>query len=151
MSNFPVTWIVVADAGRSRMLSWTSAKGDLIELEDSVNPEARLPDAALTSDRSGSGTDAAGHGRHSMGHEHSAKQQQSEAFARTVAQRLLAGLNEHEYERLVLIAPPEFLGLLRATLDDQVCQCVAEVIGLDLTKASAREIRKRLPPPAALA
>ena len=80
-----------------------------------------------------------------MGRSQSAKQQQSEAFAKSLAKRLRSGLHDKAFERLVLIAPPEFLGLLRASLDDQVCQQVAEVVGLDLTKASAKEIQSRLP------
>ena len=44
MSRFPTTWVLVADSGRSRLFSWTSANGDLEELEDAINPDARLKD-----------------------------------------------------------------------------------------------------------
>jgi protein required for attachment to host cells len=146
MSTFPTTWVLVADCGRSRLFSWTSAKGDLEELEDAINPDARLREAALTSDRASSGHESHGEGLHATTPEHGAREQSSTEFARELAADLKSALNEGRYERLVLICPPEFLGILRGELDHNVCQLVAEVIGLDLTKHTPAEIRKRLPP-----
>ena len=151
MSRFPTTWVLVADSGRSRLFSWTSPKGDLAELEDTVNPAARLHEGELTSDKPGSGHESHGHGQHPKAPEQSARAKSSQDFARELGHRLKDALNKHEYERLVLISPPEFLGILRAELDSDVCHIVAEVIGLDLTKHTVDEITKRLPPLPSLA
>jgi protein required for attachment to host cells len=112
MSGFPLTWILIADCGCSRLLSWNAADSDLIELESPT------PDQ--------SGVD-------------------NETFTNNLASFLRLALDEARYERLVLIAPTEFLVVLRGKLDHEVCQLVAELIGLDLTKASLADIRKRLP------
>jgi protein required for attachment to host cells len=69
----------------------------------------------------------------------------NETFTNDLASHLQAGLTSDRYQRLILISPPEFLGILRRKLDHDVCQHIAEVIGLDMTKSSADEIRKRLP------
>ncbi len=146
MSHFPVTWVLVADSGRSRLFSLTAANAELSELEDRVNPEARLHEGDLTSDVPGTSHTAGGASQHRMAAAHSQKHQHSEEFAQDIAQSLKSSFDEHAFERLVLISPPEFLGVLRAKLDNTVCQQVAEVVGLDLTRESAEEIRKRLPP-----
>jgi len=146
MTSFPVTWVLVADRGRSRLFSLESAHGELNELTDAINPDLRLHESELTSDRPGMEFDSGGQGRHAMRAEHSHKEQSSEAFAQALGHELLQGLDGGRFERLVLIAPPEFLGILRQKLDQRVCQRVAEVVGLDLTKASAADIAKRLPP-----
>lgn len=151
MTSFPVTWVLVADRGRSRLFSLESPHGELIELTDAINPDLRLHEADLTSDRPGMEFDPGGQGRHAMRAEHSHKEHSSEAFAQALGQELLHGLDDGRFERLVLVSPPEFLGILRQKLDQRVCQCVAEVVGLDLTKASADEIAKRLPPLSSLA
>ena len=146
MSRFPTTWVLVADSGRSRLFSWTEPKGGLTEIQDDVNPAARLREGELISDRPGAGHESHGHGQHPKAPEHSAKAQSSQEFARELAQHLKDALNRHEYERLVLVSPPEFLGILRGELDSEVCHLVEEVIGLDLTKLTPEEIGKRLPP-----
>lgn len=151
MTSFPVTWVLVADCGRSRLFSLEAPHGELSELTDAINPEARLHESDLASDRPGMEFDSRGQGRHPMPAEHSHKEQSSEVFAQLLGEDLLHGLDAGRYERLVLISPPEFLGILRQKLDQRVCQRIAEVVGLDLTKADAGEIAKRLPPLSSLA
>lgn len=112
MSGFPLTWILIADCGCSRLVSWNAADAELIEL-DSPTPDQSDVD--------------------------------NETFTNNLASFLRIALDEQRYERLVLISPTEFLVILRDKLDHDVCQLVAELIGLDLTKASLTDIRKRLP------
>jgi len=69
----------------------------------------------------------------------------NDTFTSDLAAYLKAGLAAGSYQRLVLISPPEFLGILRSKLDHDVCHLIAEVIGLDMTASTAEEIRKRLP------
>lgn len=145
MSSFPVTWVLVADSGRSRLFTWASADGDLTEIDDRINPQARLREADLVSDRPGGSVTHAGKSPHPLRGAHSAKHQQSGEFADEIAHELKRSLDNHQFERLVLVCPPEFLGVLRAKLDHAVSMLVAEVIGLDLTKASPIDIKARLP------
>ncbi len=144
--SFPVTWVLVADCGRCRLFELNAANGPLAELEDGINPEARLHEGDLVSDSAGVEGDARGQGQHSMGHEHTATEESNARFAASLADHLKQGLNEQRFARLVLVCPPEFLGILRDKLDRQVHRIIAEVIGLDLTQASTEEIANHLPP-----
>ena len=49
-----------------------------------------------------------------------------------------------QYERLVLVAPPRFLGLLRECLDAKVARMVAASLHKDASRASAEEIESML-------
>jgi protein required for attachment to host cells len=146
MANFPLTWVVVADRARARIFEWSSVNGKLEELVDLTNPEGRLQDRAISSDRPGMAVDSQHHrSGHPMQAGHSAADNAARAFAHDIAARLGSALDQKCYERIVLVAPPGFLGDLRSALDDRVQKLVADSVGLDLTRESPEAIRQRLP------
>jgi protein required for attachment to host cells len=57
---------------------------------------------------------------------------------------LETGLAENAYERLFLIAPPHFLGLLRAALSPGVAKHVERTLDKDYTGLVARELAERI-------
>ena len=145
MSTFPLTWVVVADSTRARIFEWSTANGSLIELYDLIHPEARLRESELTSDRPGMTFDSGGQGQHPKQPAHSAHDNAVNTFAHEIAIELERACHEGKFKRLVLIAPPGFLGQLRPKLKDQVSNKVAESLGLNLTNNSPEAIKARLP------
>jgi protein required for attachment to host cells len=138
-------WIVVADAGAARIFGTDAPTGPITELESMTHPEGRMPARELTSDLPGRAFDSAGHGRHTMEAEVGPRQQAAIDFAGFLARRLDKARVQREIERLVLVAPPEFLGLLRKALPDQVRRMVVLEDDRDLVKLAPKEIRARLP------
>jgi protein required for attachment to host cells len=69
---------------------------------------------------------------------------ESERFAHSIAKLLEKGLAENQYEQLVLIAPPHFLGLLRAAIGDPVRKHVELTLDKDYTALEAGELAERL-------
>jgi protein required for attachment to host cells len=65
-------------------------------------------------------------------------------FARALADKLQHGRVENQYERLVLVAPPGFLGLLRASLDGPTAELVVGSIDKDLATRKESELIKHL-------
>lgn len=112
MSSPPLTWILVADCGSSRLFAWETSDQKLSELDSPGS-------SAVTT-------------------------QGNEAFTSELARHLHDGLDSNQYQRLILVAPPEFLGILRNKLDHDVCACIAEVIGLDMINHSVADINKQL-------
>lgn len=140
-----VIWVLVADASRARLFRAEGARGGLVEVDTWLHPESRLRSQDLVSDAPGQdrGRGGIGHGfnEHQAAHDH-----EPEVFAREVARRLQAAANEGQFGRLVLCAPPRFLGLLRDALPEGVKQRIRHEIGKDLTGVKdLRELRKRLP------
>ena len=62
------------------------------------------------------------------------------AFAADLAKALGEGLDQRHYERLVVAAPPRFLGMLRQELSHGVSERVAVAIHHDLTHVPESEI-----------
>ena len=145
MTRFPATWVLVADSARARLFTWTAPRGPLEELEDAVNPEGRLKESELASDRPGVTFASRGH---QSGHRMQAtpvSDAAADAFARSLAARLKRGLDEKQCKRLVLVAPPAFLGMLRSHLDKQTLKSVAASLDNDLSRATPEEIFERMP------
>ncbi len=146
MADYPHTWVVVADASRARIFEWTAPSVPLKEVADPLNPEGRLKSSALASDRPGVAADAQGHrSGHPMQDTRSAHEKSMEAFAQQIATTLSSGLDARSYEKLVLFAPPEFLGQLRRRLDRRVQSVLVESTALDLVSETAEAIKSRLP------
>ena len=140
----PNTWVVVADSGAARIFSTESPTSALVEREDYANPEARVSERRLTSDRPGRTTDSGGRS-HSYSSDESPRETESRAFARLLADRLSGARAKGEFDRLVLVAAPAFLGRLRAALDNETRKRVEGELSADLVGMTADEIRARLP------
>ncbi len=139
------TWVIAADSSRARILAAENVKGQLVEVEDLVHPEARLREQGLGSDAPGRSFDSAGQGRHAMGKEHDAKQQEAIRFAKRVCETLTTARNEGRFEKLYIVAAPAFLGLLRDCLDPTTQSLVAGEVDKNLAGHTVKEIRQHLP------
>jgi len=137
------TWLLVSDAARARIFSVDDAERTLVPVEQFVSPAARLHDRDFNTDRPGRAANNAG-GRHTTAASVSPKQEDAERFARMVAGQLEQGRIAHRFERLVLVAEPQFLGLLRKASSPSLERTVAVEIDKDLSKSEIGELRQRL-------
>lgn len=140
----PIT-VIVADASRGRIFSARDKSDELSEVEDLVHPESRLREQDLVADGSGSGSDSAGQGKHSMGHEKEAHERQAEIFAKQLCERIDKLNRRDKIHRIYLVAAPGFLGLLRANLSKQCVSLVAGEVSKNLVTHSLPDIRAHLP------
>jgi len=138
-------FVLVADSAYARIFTADSPMGPLSELAALTHPESRLHERDLVSDAPGRTFDSMGDGRHGMEVAVRPKQQEAIEFAGEVARRLEEGLQRQEFAHLVLVAAPEFLGLLRGKLDASVRDRVTLEIAKNLVKHSPEEIRRTLP------
>ena len=134
------TWVVVADRSRARIFSVETPRGPLTEIEDLVHPESRAHDRDLTSDRPGRSSD-----NHVLGTAHGKVDQQAQEFAREIADRLENGRVGAQFERLVVVAAPDVLGLLRKTMNGPLLRTVCREVLKNLTQQRPADIRKLLP------
>ncbi|MBO9662870.1 host attachment protein [Dokdonella sp.] len=136
-------WILVADSSRARLFSG-NADRSLREIENRLNPDGRAQDRELVSDRASRMPAMSGRPRGAL-EASSAEDHVTEQFARALRDVLERGRTSGAYDRLALIAPPEFLGVLRATAGDQVSRHVIVEIDKNLTERTAAEIGSYLP------
>ena len=124
-----------------------SAPSRLVELETLRHPEGRLKSQSMDADRPGRSFESVGKKRHAMTREIDPKKQAAIAFARRVAERLENARRQGEVDRLILVAAPESLGLLRDNLTPELRRIIQEEFSLDLVQLAPHEIRAHLPEP----
>jgi protein required for attachment to host cells len=144
-----MTWVLLADEGRARILAVTEPKADLVEIEELTDAAANGHDADFRHDayprRGGggdlrTGSDAIGaSAENKLDHE-------ADLFARRIAGRLAEAHSKGRFQRLRIAAVPRFLGRLRKALDPQVAKTLVDEIDKDLLQFNRREIAQRLGP-----
>lgn len=138
------TWILVADAGRARAFERLEHDAPLAGVEsfDLEHPMEKTSEAAR--DALPRTYDSVGPGRHAITPKTDPHRADKAAFARTLADRLDAAAQQGLFDDLVLVAPPQMMGDLRAALPDAVKSRVRHELTQDLTHASPQEIAQHL-------
>jgi protein required for attachment to host cells len=137
--------IIVADESAASFFDAADAKASLALVDKFENPAARLHDRDLESDRPGRVLSSVTSGRSDVGGDRSARRSSHEDFARRIAERIERGRNAHEFDRLVLIAGPRMLGLIRDAMSAPARQLVVAEVAKDLVHSDEQAIREHLP------
>lgn len=141
-------WVLVCDASRARLFQ--VERGDeLGMIEELDHPASRARVRDLMADANGRKPNGQPGPRHNnrpgAAPDTDPKEVEAQKFAQMLADKLDKGRLAHSFDRLILAAPPHFLGLLKNTLDDQVQKLLALTVSKDFTGVEARELQERLP------
>ena len=146
MNKYPATWVVVADSARARFFEWRAPNAPLLEVADLANPEGRIRDRDLSSDRPGVASNLQGqNGGHPMQATSSGHDKTELAFADEIDKALTEALDAGKFVQLMMFAPPHFLGNLRSRFSERVAKAVVNSEALNLTREDVSSIRSRLP------
>jgi protein required for attachment to host cells len=140
------TVALVADASRAHLFRVEVATGTWTPLETFDHPEGRMHDRDLREVRwvenagtkHGPTAEKDPHGRHRL---------EAARFAKHVAAELARSYDRQVFRRLVVVAPAEFIGMLRPELPKRVAQAVVEERTQDLSSLRADELSERIPVP----
>jgi protein required for attachment to host cells len=113
----------------------------LSEVEDLTHVESRAKDQDIVSDKPGRGFDGMVEGRHGLEKQADAKHHEAVVFAKRLAERVEQARARGEFEALILIAAPEFLGILRQQLSSHTTRLVAKTIDKNLVQKTEADIR----------
>lgn len=138
------TWILVAHRGGARLFEHRGRASGVALRQALDHPAGRMRNRELDSDRHGRSFDRRGTGRHAYSTEAAPTTHVAEQFARHVASLLEQGREHGQYQRLVLVAEPRFLGMLRAALSAPTSALVAAELAKDLSDIEARDLPKYL-------
>lgn len=138
------TWILVAESSRAKLYCNEGRGAPFSELEALVHPNGRMHEGDLVSDHPGSDGGTYGKGRRVMDDKVTAREQEHLEFAKELAGRLDKGRKQGAYERLVLVAPPAFLGLLRDKLSKEVLGMVSRQVDKNLVQQPVEVLREFL-------
>ncbi|MBT3360942.1 MAG: host attachment protein [Rhodospirillales bacterium] len=135
-------WILVADGARARIFS-NDGPGKGLKRAATDDFVAEIPPTReVISDRPGSKSGpGTGHGYAPRNDWHKYEKRR---FAGSMAKILNEAAHRNDFDRLVLVAPPEPLGALRAKLTPTARGRVVQEIGKDLTGLSEHELPTQL-------
>ena len=139
----PGTWVVVCDGRKTIVLE---------NVGDAEYPDLRTRSAAETEDAATAdlGTDRPGRVHHSVGTARSAVKQtdwhdrDEQDFLKALAERLDRAVQAKEVTRLVIVAPPRALGVLRKAYSQHVRDALVAEIDKDLASHPVSDIEKHL-------
>ena len=137
------TWIVLADAATARVYEPQAGQRDWKLIAELTHPESRAKESELGTDKPGRVKQSTG-SRAAMEPPTPRKEVEIEKFARQIATALDDAFVRKAYERLVLVAPPDFVGVLRAVLPERVEGRIATTIEKDYLHLDPPEARERV-------
>jgi protein required for attachment to host cells len=149
--------VVVADERRATFFDVTRPGNGLHEAGSVENPSGRLKDTDLETDRAGrryGGAQGVGHGQGqgpTHGHHHGVDGERSTLlhdltlFAKEVGRRIEADRIGRKFDRLVIVAAPRMLGLLRQSIPPCAQSMLAGEVPKDLAHRGPQAILDAIP------
>lgn len=137
-------WVILAESSRARIFELDKLYSPLEELEGFVNNNCRLHETELNSDKPGHSFDSRGASSHQLGQFNDTKTHQTEVFAKLLSDRLDKGRISGEFEKLIIIAPPSFLGILRKIMPHQIKQLVWMSMPKNIVREDTATLRAML-------
>lgn len=136
------TWILVAHEAGARLFESHGPGKGLQLVEEVEHPAGRARDGEIDTDRPGRSfrKNSADPRRAAMSRSEGPHDRAVASFARELANKLQHGRMQNEFERLVLVAPPRFLGLLRSSIDTPTQQLVVGSLDKDLAKVKEADL-----------
>jgi protein required for attachment to host cells len=138
-------WLLVADAAQAQLYSSKPHLKEL-RLERQIdNPRGRARPQEIMADQPGRYAERGKSSvKSAMEPRTGAHEVEEKRFAQELAELLRTGLNAKAYDGLALVAPPDFLGVLKGTVPPQVQQRVVISVAKDLTKVGVRDLPSHL-------
>jgi protein required for attachment to host cells len=139
------SWVLVCDRGHARIFAVEEGEKNWTLVHNIENPEGRLRAREIDSDKPGRTQESSAFGRRSSKEPHTdPTETEAQRFAEELSELLDRGLTEGAYSRLLVAAPPHFLGILRAHLSEQVEKRLTYSIDHDYTWVNDHELPSRL-------
>lgn len=142
--SITVDWILVADRSTAKIFQGPPAPNDHFAMRVAFeHPDGRLHRQDLESDEPGRIILAGGSRTAPEEHE-GAKHREARKFATVLCKYFDEACKKDEFDRLVVVAPPFFLGILRDHFSGPVKSRILCEIDQELTPLSDSQIQPRL-------
>ena len=143
------TWIVVCDASHCRFFMKRQNTTEWVKFEEFEHPAGRAKGMDLISDRAGryANTQAKGRTHPAMDLRTTPEEVEEQRFSHKIAEMLESAYNQNAFERLILVAPPQFLGALRDALKGPVTRVIYGTLDKDYTKLRDDQLPERIATP----
>jgi protein required for attachment to host cells len=138
------TWFLIADGSRARVVENLGRRRGFRDIEDMSLSIDLPPSRDVLTDRPGRGHASYGRGRYAKENTGDPHRELKRAFAKMIGLALNAKLAAGGVERLIVVAPPTFMGDLRAALPKGVRTKVSGEVTEDLTNLPKQRLHRHL-------
>ncbi len=136
--------ILVADQAEAIFYDAPALDAAPREVARITDPLAHLHDRDFATERPGRTHESFGGARHAIQREGTPRRMEAARFARRIARRLDEARRKDEFEKLVVVAGPPFLGLVRGELSRLTRARVVDEIHKDLVHSPVDVLRRQL-------
>jgi len=137
-------WILVANQAEARIYSANRIPGDLVLKGTMTHTEGSSHARDLTSDAPGRAYNRIGPARHGVDPDTGVKEEERRKFVKEIVGRLQSAYFRGEFERLVLLAAPAMLGVIRKTLSGDLVKTVIKEIPKDVVHQNPDMVHTQL-------
>lgn len=137
------TWILVANASSANLYMNKGPKQGLEKIRQYEHTASREKASDLVSDRPGHNR-SAGNGHGAYVPPTDPKQNEAQQFALKLARDLEQGRTGNEFQRLILVAPPQFMGLIKGNSSQALIGLMSDHFEKDYTKVDERTLAGHL-------
>jgi protein required for attachment to host cells len=139
------TWILVADAARARLFLQQHGAASWRLVQTFAHARSAAKGRDIMADRPGRVQQSVNDGtRSAMTRRTDPKTVEATHFAGELSTALDSFLHDQAGARLVLVAPPRFLGLLRQVLREPVRSHVVSELARDLTRVAEHDLPEQV-------
>jgi protein required for attachment to host cells len=139
------SWLVMANSGIMKLFRFPNDSRKLTVAEVLSNPEQRLRNHEVNSDKEGRSFNRVGSKSSAYEHHIQHKEIHQEAFAKKVAHFLNEAAREKKFDRLYLAISKEFFGVLKGHLHRDVVEKIADQTHKDLIHETVDGIWSHFP------
>lgn len=140
----PTIWVLIADGQRARLFETTGRYAPLTQALDQEFIGNALPSREINADRPGRYSSRIGGERHAMDSPTDPHRHEKREFARQLAEEMEEYHKKNRFDQLIIVAPPQTLGDIRAEMTEALKQCVRGELNKDLTKIPVLELPEYL-------
>jgi protein required for attachment to host cells len=139
------TWILVSDAAGARIFATFDGGRTIVHIREIEHPRGRLRESDLMGDKPGRiHMRGAQKMVTALGAQTPAVETEARVFAHRLAGELQDAHRRGQFDSLLMVAPPHFLGLVRAELDPVLSRAVISATSKDLTHLPDKEMGQHL-------
>jgi protein required for attachment to host cells len=137
-------WLLIADGRRAKVMEADEQGVRFRNVEDMARSIDLPKSRDILADKPGRTFDSVGAGRHAKENPTDPHRHLKREFARTVVDKLRQAMLARRFDRLILVAPPAFLGDLRQVLPEDLKDKVADEVASDLTNTPEQDLHPHL-------
>ena len=137
------TWILVANASSANLYMNNGPKKGLEKISEYEHAASREKASDLVSDRPGH-FKSAGNGHGAYVPPSDPKQNEAQQFASKLTRDLEQGRTSNAFQRLILVAPPQFMGLIKNSASQALMGMMTDHFEKDYTKVDEKTLADHL-------